>query len=163
MIRPALLSLVALLGAFGPALAQSPPAPSTPPAATPPTATPPTATPLGAGPSAKLPGAPASGDLVVATVKLKGGLRASKLIGSAVYNEQNEKVGSVDDLIVKEGDRIVMAVVSVGGFLGIGNKLVAVPFHQLHIDSSADATKVTMPGASKDALNTMPTFAYSGS
>ena len=158
MIRPAHLSLVALFGALGPALAQPPPPSASPPAATPPAATPPAAT-----PPAKLPGAPTSGDLVVATVKLQGGLRASKLIGTAVYNEQNQKVGSVDDLIVKEGDRIVMAVVSVGGFLGIGNKLVAVPYHQLHIDSTGDGTKVTMPGASKDALNAMPTFTYSGS
>ena len=55
-----------------------------------------------------------------------------------------------------------MAVVSVGGFLGIGNKLVAVPYHQLHIGTDKDQTKVTMPGASKDALNAMPTFTYSG-
>jgi uncharacterized protein YrrD len=52
---------------------------------------------------------------VVASVKLQGGSRVSKLIGSAVYNDQNEKVGSVDDLIMKDGNRIVMAVVSVGG------------------------------------------------
>lgn len=64
----------------------------------------------------------------MATVKLQGGQRASKLIGSAAYNDQNEKIGSVDDLIVKDGNRIVMAIVSVGGFLGMGNKLVAVPF-----------------------------------
>ncbi|WP_428537606.1 PRC-barrel domain-containing protein [Rhodopila sp.] len=152
MIRPARLSLVALLGALGSARAQAPPQP---PNAQPPTAPAATA-------AANLPGTPKSADLVVATVKLQGGLRASRLIGSAVYNDQNEKVGSVDDLIVKEGDRIVMAVVSVGGFLGIGNKLVAVPYQQLHIENSQAGTKVTMPGASKDALNAMPTFTYSG-
>ncbi|WP_428490511.1 PRC-barrel domain-containing protein [Rhodopila sp.] len=149
MIRPVRLSLIALLGALGSARAQAPlhPQPPSAPAATAP---------------ANLPGAPKSTDLVVATVKQQGGFRASRLIGSAVYNDQNEKVGSVDDLIIKQGDQIVTAVISVGGFLGIGNKLVAVPYHQLHIESGQDGTKVTLPGASKAALNAMPTFTYSG-
>jgi hypothetical protein len=107
-------------------------------------------------------GAPTNSDLTVATVKLQGGLRISKLIGSAVYNDQNEKIGSLDDLIMKDGNRIILAVVSVGGFLGMGNKLVAVPYDQLHLDMNKDETKVTMPGASKDALNAMPTFTYGG-
>jgi hypothetical protein len=54
------------------------------------------------------------------------------------------------------------AVVSVGGFLGIGNKLVAVPYDQLHLGMDKDQTKITMPGASKEALKAMPTFTYSG-
>jgi PRC-barrel domain len=71
---------------------------------------------------------PTNPDLTVATVKLQGGSRISKLIGSAVYSDQNEKIGSLDDLILKDGNRIAMGVVSVGGFLGMGNKLVAVPY-----------------------------------
>ncbi len=144
MIRSALLGMVALMTAVGPALAQQPP---NPPAATAPP---------------NVSGAPTTPDLTVATVKLQGGLRASKLIGSAVYNDQNEKIGSIDDLIVKDGNRIVMAVVSVGGFLGIGNKLVPVAYDQLHLDTNKDETKITMPGATKDALNGMPTFTYGG-
>jgi hypothetical protein len=112
--------------------------------------------------SSNPPGAPTNPDLTVATVKLQGGQRISKLIGSAVYNDQNEKIGSIDDLIMKDGNRIVLAVVSVGGFLGIGNKLVAVPYDQLHLEMNKDETKVAMPGASKDALNAMPTFTYGG-
>jgi PRC-barrel domain len=107
-------------------------------------------------------GMPKNPDLTVATVKLQGGSRISKLIGSAVYNDQNEKIGSLDDLIMKDGNRIVMGVVSVGGFLGMGNKLVAVPYDQLHLEADKDQTKITMPGASKDALNAMPTFTYGG-
>ncbi len=93
---------------------------------------------------------------------MQGGTRISKLIGSQVYNDQNQKVGTVDDLILKHGNQIVMAVISVGGFLGIGNKLVAVPYDQLHTETNKDETKVTFPGASKDALNSMPTFTYGG-
>ena len=43
-----------------------------------------------------------------------------------------------------------------------GNKLVAVPYDQLHLEADKDQTKITMPGASKDALNAMPTFTYGG-
>ena len=147
MTRPAYLIVVSLVIATGPALAQQSPNPPNPPAAS---------------SSPNLSGAPTNPDLTVATVKLQGGLRASKLISSAVYNDQNEKVGSIDDLIVKDGNRIVMAIVSVGGFLGMGNKLVAVPYDQLHLETNKDETKVTMPGASKDALNAMATFTYGG-
>jgi hypothetical protein len=144
MIRFAVLAVMALAGASLPAQAQQ--------SATPPNQTTPTT------PS----GAPTNPDLTVATVKLQGGLRASKLIGSAVYNDQNQKVGSVDDLILKDDDRITMAIVSVGGFLGMGNKLVAVPYAQLHLETNKDEMRVTMPGAGKDALNAMPTFTYGG-
>jgi sporulation protein YlmC with PRC-barrel domain len=105
---------------------------------------------------------PLDPNLTVATVKMQNGLRISKLIGSMVYNDQNEKVGSLDDLILKDGHTIAMAVVSVGGFLGIGNKLVAVPFDQLQLQTDQDGTKVELPGATKDALNAMPTFTFSG-
>ena len=107
-------------------------------------------------------GAPKNPDLAVATVKAQGGSRISKLIGSTVYNDQNEKVGSLDDLIMKDSNRIVIGVVSVGGFLGIGNKLVAVPYDDLHLEADNNQTKITMPGASKDSLNAMPTFTYGG-
>jgi hypothetical protein len=145
MIRFAFLGLVSLVTIAGPVLAQQSPD-----------------TKGGAPTSAAVSGAPTDPDLTVATVKLQGGLRVSKLIGSAVYNDQNEKVGSVDDLIMKDGNRIVMVVVSVGGFLGMGNKLVAVPYDQLHLETNKDETKIAMPGASKDALNAMPTFTYGG-
>jgi hypothetical protein len=145
MIRPAFLGIASLIIAVSPVLAQQ--SPDQPKAAT--TSPDPT-------------GMPKNPDLTVATVKLQGGSRISKLIGSAVYNDQNEKIGSLDDLIMKDGDRIVIGVVSVGGFLGMGNKLVAVPYDQLHLEADKDQTKITMPGASKDALNAIPTFTYGG-
>ena len=157
MHRRGCLSVVLLLAQLAPAMAQPPPAnphPATPYAASSAAANPPVANKR----AAVLPGAAPSSDPRIATVTLQGGLRASQLIGAAVYNEQNDKVGSVDDLIVKQGDRVVTAIVSVGGFLGLGAKLVAVPYHQLRIDSTRAATKVVMPGASKAALSALPTF-----
>jgi hypothetical protein len=148
MIRPLFFSLASLAIAVSPVLAQqSPDQPKAPPAA--------------ATSSPEPTGMPKNPDLTVATVKLQGGSRISKLIGSAVYNDQNEKIGSLDDLILKDGNRIVMGVVSVGGFLGMGNKQVAVPYDQLHLETDTDQTKI-IPGASKDALNAMPTFTYNG-
>jgi sporulation protein YlmC with PRC-barrel domain len=148
MIRPVFFGITSLVIAVSPVLAQqSPDQPKAPPAA--------------ATTSPEPAGMPKNPDLTVATVKMQGGSRISKLIGSAVYNDQNEKIGSLDDLILKDGDRIAMGVVSVGGFLGMGNKLVAVPYDRLHFETDKDQTKITMPGASKEALNAMPTFTYS--
>ncbi len=98
-----------------------------------------------------------SPNLAVATVKLENGSRASKIIGAAVFNDQNQQVGSVDDIILNTDNKAVLAVISVGGFLGVGGKLVAVSYTQLHEDN---AGKVVLPDASKEALNKMPSFVY---
>src|ERR1700759_4667423 len=120
MIRPLLVSLASLAIAVSPVLAQQPPdQPKPPPAST--------------VTSPEPAGMPKNPDLAVASVTMQGGSRLSKLIGSSVYNDQNEKIGTLDDLILKDGDRITLGVVSVGGFLGMGNKLVAVPYDQLHL------------------------------
>ena len=84
------------------------------------------------------------------------GWRATKIIGAAIYNEAEEKVGTVDDLIVSRTDRIPYAVISVGGFLGMGTKLVAVPMGNLQF--SMDHT--LMAGADKAALKALPAFTY---
>ena len=54
--------------------------------------------------------------------------RASKLVGASVVNEKNQKIGNVDDLIITPTDRVLFAVISLGGFLGINGRLVAVPY-----------------------------------
>lgn len=95
-------------------------------------------------------------NLAVATVKLENGTRASKIIGAAVYVDGNEKVGTVDDLVMTAGNKVTVAVVSMGGVLGVGSKLVAVPYEQLKLD----ADKVSLPGVTKDALNATPSFVY---
>ncbi len=69
-----------------------------------------------------------------------GAFRASKLVGSNVYNQSGQTVGSVDDLLIGEDGKISQAVVSVGGFLGIGGKLVAVPFNEFKFVESRKST-----------------------
>jgi len=69
-------------------------------------------------------GAPQS--VVTAKVDLQSlatGYRTSKVVGAAVYNEANEKVGVIDDLIVTPSERVPYAVLSVGGFLGDGHQI----------------------------------------
>jgi len=57
--------------------------------------------------------------------------RMTKLKGLNVYNNNNEKLGSIDDLLVDKSGQIKAAVIGVGGFLGIGDHQVAVPFTDL--------------------------------
>lgn len=61
----------------------------------------------------------------------QGDWRASKVVGLNVYNEKNENVGSINDLLMDKSGGIKAAVISVGGFLGMGARLVAVPFDKV--------------------------------
>jgi len=61
----------------------------------------------------------------------QGDWRASKVVGLNVYNAQNENVGSINDLLMDKSGAIKAAVISVGGFLGMGAKLVALPFDKV--------------------------------
>jgi sporulation protein YlmC with PRC-barrel domain len=60
-----------------------------------------------------------------------GDWRASKVVGLNVYNEKNENVGSINDLLMDKSGSIKAAVISVGGFLGMGAHLVAVPYDKV--------------------------------
>jgi len=84
------------------------------------------------------------------------GYRASKLMHQDVYNEKNEKIGKVDDLIISTDGTLSVAVVSVGGFLGISKRLVAIPVRQF----TQIAPKAVLPNAAKDKLKALPPFEY---
>jgi len=85
------------------------------------------------------------------------GYRASKLIGSGVVNDKNDKIGSLDDIIIDKKN-VLFAVLQVGGFLGVGGRLVAVPYDSLKIDEAGK--RIELPGASKDELNKLGEFKY---
>jgi hypothetical protein len=84
------------------------------------------------------------------------GYRTSKVVGSAVLNEANETVGTIDDLIVTPTEKVPFAVLSVGGFLGMGSKYVVVPFSSLEMQDK----KMVLRGATKDSLKSLPEFKY---
>jgi sporulation protein YlmC with PRC-barrel domain len=61
----------------------------------------------------------------------QGEWRASKVVGLSVYNNNNESIGSINDLLTDKSGSIKAVVIGVGGFLGVGEHLVAVPFDQV--------------------------------
>lgn len=65
------------------------------------------------------------------TMSLKGNWRTSKLVGLSVYNDSNESLGSINDLLTDKNGDIKAVVLGVGGFLGVGEHLVAVPFDKV--------------------------------
>ena len=67
----------------------------------------------------------------VDVIKVATGFRASKVIGSSVVNDAGETVGRVDDIIIGEDGKAPFVVLAVGGFLGIGDKLVVLPYEQI--------------------------------
>ena len=83
------------------------------------------------------------------------GLSVSKVVGSTVVNEANETVGTIDDLIVTPSEKVPFAVLSVGGFLGMGTKYVVVPYSALK-----SGQENGLPGATKDSLKALPEFKY---
>lgn len=85
-----------------------------------------------------------------------------QLVGSAVTNQQDEEIGTINELIVTKDGQIAGAVVGVGGFLGIGEKNVAVSWDQLEITQDPE-TQETMTRVSMDRqqLEDAPEFARS--
>ncbi len=88
--------------------------------------------------------------------KLAAGYRASKVIGSSVVNNANETIGKIDDLLVSPDGKQPYAVLSIGGFLGMGSHLVVVPFDTLKFAGK----KVTLPSGTKEGLEKLPEFKY---
>jgi len=103
-------------------------------------------------------GAPQSIEIVKVDVRdVASGYRASKLIGSSVFNEANETIGKIDDLLETRDGKGPYAVLSVGGFLGMGAHLVVVHYDSLKFADN----KIVLPGASKVGLKALPAFEYS--
>jgi hypothetical protein len=79
-----------------------------------------------------------------------GDWRSSKMIGLNVYNDSNEKLGSISDMLLDKSGKINAAVIGVGGFLGVGERLVAVSFDKLKfvdtpVPSSSASSTTTAP------------------
>jgi len=88
---------------------------------------------------------------------VSAGYRASKVIGSNILNEANETIGKIDDLLVTRNGKDPYAVLSVGGFLGMGTHMVVVRYDSLKFADN----KILLPGGTKDGLKMLPKFEYS--
>jgi sporulation protein YlmC with PRC-barrel domain len=85
------------------------------------------------------------------------GWRASKLVGATVYNDQGQRIGKIEDMLVSPDGKLSVAVIDVGGFLGIGKHRVAIPVDQF---SDITAKKLVLPKATKETLKALPEFRY---
>src|SRR5206468_7136699 len=74
---------------------------------------------------------PSASDSSSTSSSFQGNWRASKMGGLSVYNDKNESIGSINDLLTDKGGNIKAVVIGVGGFLGVGEHLVAVPFDKV--------------------------------
>jgi len=134
--------LTLLLGLTG-AMAQTAPpaqrpAPTTPPAAT------------------ETPKAPVAGQIVVQETNTV--LAKQDLIGQAVHAPDNAKIGSISDLILsQDGKNVEGFVIGVGGFLGLGEKSVALKLDKLKMIRGADGVELFMD-MTKDELRNTPSF-----
>jgi sporulation protein YlmC with PRC-barrel domain len=97
------------------------------------------------------------GITVEETAVVLKGWRASKLVGASVYNDANERIGKIEDMIVTPDGKLSVAVIDVGGFLGIGKHRVAIPVDQF---TDITAKKLVLPKATKEALKALPEFQF---
>jgi len=109
-----------------------------------------------------------------APVSAAGQWRASKLVGVNIYNEQNDKIGEVNDVIIDTSGKVDGVVVSVGGFLGMGEHDVKMKLDQIKFANKAGNTSTGSTSsnskqwypdrgtvnATKDQLKAMPQFNY---
>ncbi|MDB5519102.1 MAG: PRC-barrel [Tardiphaga sp.] len=108
-----------------------------------------------------------------APIAAAGQWRASKVVGVNVYNEQNEKIGEINEIIIN-GGKVDGAVVGVGGFLGAGEHNILIPMDRIKFANEAGKTTTgsTSSGskqwypdravinANKDQLKAMTEFKY---
>jgi sporulation protein YlmC with PRC-barrel domain len=112
-------------------------------------------------------------------VKTHGMWRARAIDGATVYNAQGQNIGTINNLLLNSSGKAEKAIISVGGFIGIGNRLVEVPFSHLTFKPSTDnngggATaggnnggnghqqdySIVLKNATKKSLSNMPAFNY---
>jgi sporulation protein YlmC with PRC-barrel domain len=91
-----------------------------------------------------------------AVMHREGDWRASKLVGVNVYNEANEKIGDINDVILGKSGRVENVVLGVGGFLGMGEHYVAVAYDKLkwvNEPARSTAASTTTSTANRPATN----------
>jgi sporulation protein YlmC with PRC-barrel domain len=79
-----------------------------------------------------------------------------QILRQPVYNEQTQKVGTIDDLIIAPDTSVSFVIVGAGGFVGVGRHDVAIPANQLKQQDG----KIVLPGATKEAIKALPKFEY---
>ncbi|MBL8687711.1 MAG: PRC-barrel domain-containing protein [Rhodospirillaceae bacterium] len=89
------------------------------------------------------------------TAPAPGAIKGSTLINMDVKNSADEKIGDINDVIVGADGKVQQVIISVGGFLGVGTRKVAVAWNDVKVDAAADVAFVNM---SREQLATVPEF-----
>ena len=89
-------------------------------------------------------------------------MRASKLIGTTVKNDANESIGSINEIVLGKDGKVAAVVIGVGGFLGMGEREVAVNFDALRVAQDANNRTVVSLDATKDTLKAAPEWRWVG-
>jgi sporulation protein YlmC with PRC-barrel domain len=93
-----------------------------------------------------------------------GDWRASKVVGLSVYNSKDENIGAISDLLMDKSGNIKAAVVGVGGFLGIGEHLVAIPFDKIKfVEEPVKTASTSAPPPPSNAPNRPASTTTTGS
>jgi sporulation protein YlmC with PRC-barrel domain len=143
MLKHLLLATALTCGAASVAFAQSPP-PS-------PTQTTPS-TPMSRSNTASAPAVESTGDF-----DAQGHMAGSALIGAKIHNDNKDSVGSINDIYLDDSGKVQAVVVSVGGFLGVGSKNVAVKWDDIKYGKDGKSLMLTT-SLTKDALKAMPDY-----
>jgi sporulation protein YlmC with PRC-barrel domain len=85
-------------------------------------------------------------------------MSVKSMLGAPIFNEQHEKIGTLENVTVQASAAEPLAILSVGDYLGTGPKMVAVPLSHLHLEGN---TAMMMP-ASKKMLSDLPTYTNGG-
>lgn len=89
-----------------------------------------------------------------------GEVRASKLIGTTVKNNANESIGEINEVMLDKDGKVAAVVVGVGGFLGMGEREVAVDFNSLKVAQDTNEKTVVTLNTTKDALKSAPAWQW---
>ena len=85
-------------------------------------------------------------------------IRATTLMGQEVYGADDESIGEISDLVLQEDGETRAAIIDVGGFLGVGEKPVAIPFEQIEIQQQEGADPRLVVAMSREELEQAPAF-----
>ena len=102
--------------------------------------------------------AEASGGAQFLTKQESGDVLASNLIGESVYNGQDEAIGGINDLITDESGKVVAVLIGAGGFLGMGEKDVAIRFEDLRLVREEDNGIKVIADLNQDTLASAPDY-----
>jgi sporulation protein YlmC with PRC-barrel domain len=103
---------------------------------------------------------PAAAPVTASNSTYNGNWRASKVVGLSVYNEANESLGSINDLLTDKEGNIKAVVIGVGGFLGVGEHLIAVPYDKIKfVNEPVATTSASATGAKSTTSSGMTTGA----